>query len=143
MRRHNIYFLTVIWQGSFGIRSISLSVFNHSQVFPLCWVWLRDFSKKIGNQILLGVSAFCWATWLSRNDVVFQRTAPNSYLQISFRGTNWAKCWLQLSKGVKKVSLKRRSCILENTIMEFYSKCGWNFQKQYWCLKCFSSLDPF
>jgi len=40
--------------------------------------WLIGLNKKRMYKILVGVSAVCWAIWLSRNDMVF-----NSY---SFAG---------------------------------------------------------
>jgi hypothetical protein len=33
--------------------------------------------------VLVGVAAFCWAVWLRRNEVVFQRSNFNSILQVS------------------------------------------------------------
>jgi hypothetical protein len=76
----------------------------------------------------VGASALCWVLWLSRTDVLFQRTVPNSYLFAgNFQGIYWARCWSQLSNEEEKVSLKRRSCILKS-IMEFYIKYGWNFR---------------
>jgi hypothetical protein len=32
--------------------------------------------------VLLGVAVFCWALWLSENDVAFQRPKPSSFLQV-------------------------------------------------------------
>jgi len=62
--------------------------------------------------------------------VVFQKTIPNSYLQVIFRGTYWARCWSQLSKEEEKLSLKKRACSLESAVMAFYSKHGWNFRNR-------------
>ena len=76
----------------------------------------------------MGASALCWAIWLSRNDVVFQKTIPNSYLQVIFRGTYRARCWSQMTKEEEKLSLKKRACNLESAVMAFYSKHGGNFR---------------
>ena len=76
----------------------------------------------------MGVSALCWAIWLSTNDVASQSTVSNSYLQVIFRG--------HIGHGAGHSFLKRKrrrlgrggAAFLENTIMEFYNKCGWNFR---------------
>ena len=49
--------------------------------------WPSGFPMKLRKQVLVGVAAMCWAIWLSRNDIVFNRKPPNSYLQVIFRGT--------------------------------------------------------
>jgi hypothetical protein len=33
--------------------------------------WLRSFSKEQRNLVLIGMTALCWAIWISRNDLVF------------------------------------------------------------------------
>jgi hypothetical protein len=48
--------------------------------------WLRSFSSKPKNLVLIGMSAFCWALWISRNDLVFQKLQYRSILQVIFRG---------------------------------------------------------
>ena len=105
--------------------------------------WLGNFSRKLQKHILVGASALCWTIWLSRNDVVFQKTIPNSYLQVIFRGIYWARCWSQLSKEEEKLSLKKRACSLESTVMAFYSKHGWNFRNRLKLLVCFSFIFLF
>jgi len=58
LRRYNIYFLNVMWQGSFRIRSISFSIFNHPQVFPLRWVLgLEIFLKSFKIRFFGGIGS--------------------------------------------------------------------------------------
>jgi hypothetical protein len=47
--------------------------------------WLRSFALGIRCQIIVGMAVMCWAIWLNRNDVVFQRKVTNSFLQVIFR----------------------------------------------------------
>jgi hypothetical protein len=42
---------------------------------------------KLRQQLLAGASAFCWAIWLSRNDVVFNKSPIKYFLQVLYRGT--------------------------------------------------------
>jgi hypothetical protein len=60
--------------------------------------WLGGFPRKLRKQLLVGVVALCWAIWLTRNNAVLNRSYPNSYLQVLFRGTFWARHWSQLSE---------------------------------------------
>lgn len=89
--------------------------------------WLRGFPPKLRKQVLVGMVALCWAIWLNRNDAVFCRKFPNSYLQVIFRGTFWARHWSQLSKEEAKDSITKKCRRLESVIMELFAKHGWNF----------------
>ena len=112
------------------------AVFFTFGIVPPCSVtnllgpWLSGFSLKFRMQLLICASAMCWAIWLSRNELVFQQGCPNSYLQILFRGTYWARWWLQLSE-VETVQLMKSNCQrFEEVIMELYNKWGWNFRNR-------------
>ena len=41
--------------------------------------WLRGVGTKLKRQLLVGTSALCWAIWLSRNDVVFDKSPTKTY----------------------------------------------------------------
>jgi hypothetical protein len=53
--------------------------------------WLQGIRWKGRNLILIGVSAVCWAMWLSRNDIVFDKMNPQPCLRILFRATHWIR----------------------------------------------------
>jgi hypothetical protein len=69
---------------TFGIRA-------PTTVTNLFGPWLISFSNKQRNQVLIGVAAFCWALWLCRNEIVFQRSKCVSILQVMFRGAFWIR----------------------------------------------------
>jgi hypothetical protein len=48
-------------------------------------LWLRSFSNKQRNLVLVGLAALCWALWISRNDMVFQKSQKKPFLQVMFR----------------------------------------------------------
>jgi hypothetical protein len=42
--------------------------------------WIRSFSKKQRNLVLVGMAAFYWVLWISRNDLMFNKTQYKSIL---------------------------------------------------------------
>ena len=98
-----------------------------SSITNLLGPWLSSFPLKIRKQLLIGATTMCWAIWLSRNEVVFQRRYRNSYLQVLFRRTYWARFWLQLSEEEEMQLVKSNCQRLEEVIMELCTKWGWNF----------------
>jgi len=101
-----------------------------TSVTHLLGSWLRGLPLKLRKQILVGVVALCWALWLCRNDAVFCRKFPNSYLQIIFRATYWARTWSLLSKEEEKDLLKNKCRELESLSLELFAKGGWNFRNR-------------
>ena len=75
----------------------------------------------------------CWAIWLCRNDAVFCRTPPNSYLRVIFRGIYWTRAWSLLSKEEGKDHLKNKCRELESMVLELFAKRGWNFRSRVTC----------
>lgn len=61
--------------------------------------WLQGVDKKIMYQTLIGDSAFCWAIWLSSDDMIFNNILVSSSLQVLFRGTRWIRFCALLQKG--------------------------------------------
>jgi hypothetical protein len=58
---------------------ISVDVKIPKSIDNLFGPWLESFVHKQRKLVLLGPAAFCWALWLSRNEVVFQRSRPSSF----------------------------------------------------------------
>jgi hypothetical protein len=69
-----------------GVVCFTFGVTKPVGVENLFGSWLRSFSSKPKNLVLIGMSAFCWALWISRNDLVFQKLQYRSILQVIFRG---------------------------------------------------------
>jgi hypothetical protein len=64
------------WGGvcfTFGIK-------KPEEVEHLFGPWLRSFSRKQRNFVLIGLAAICSALWISRNDLVFQKSQYKSIL---------------------------------------------------------------
>ena len=93
--------------------------------------WLVGVDKRIKNLILVGASALCWVLWLSRNDMVFDKSPSKSYLQVLFRATYWLRCWTQLQRCKEDISLINDACPkLESTIMQLFPNFGWRFSNR-------------
>jgi hypothetical protein len=97
--------------------------------FPeLFGAWVDGISRKLRHQFLLGVAALCWAIWLNRNDVVFNNTGSNTFMQVIFRATHWIRSWSQLHKSEDARDRLKKGCqILETMVMEVFANFGWRF----------------
>jgi len=90
----------------------------------LLGAWIKGFHHTVRNQVLVGVTTLCWALWLSRNEIIFERKVPNSNLQVIFWGTYWTRNWTRLSKEEEKASLNECCQRLEACVMEIFGKAG-------------------
>jgi hypothetical protein len=50
------------------------------------------------HMLLTAASTLCWAIWITRNEVVFDKYRPKSFLQVLFRGTHWLREWARLQQ---------------------------------------------
>jgi hypothetical protein len=80
--------------------------------------------------VLVRMAAFCWALWISRNDLVFHKSQLKSILQVMFRGTYWIRSWAILSKEDGMVILKKGCRLLETMALEIFHKSGWNTRRR-------------
>jgi hypothetical protein len=83
------------------------------------------------DNLLAAASAFCWAIWLSRNDIVFDKTPNKTFLQVLYRGTHWLRFWSQLEKDDYNKELIRDACVkLETVAMQLFVDHGWRFSNR-------------
>jgi hypothetical protein len=109
-----------------GIVCLTFGISKPTDVRHLFGLWLRNFSKKQRNLVFIRVAAFCWAIWISRNDIVFHKSHSISILQVMFRGTHWIRSWAILSKEDGRIILKEACRRVEIVMMEIFHKSGWN-----------------
>ena len=109
---------------------VTFGIVPPSSITNMLGTWLRGFNLRSRKLLLIGATAMCWAIWLSRNEVVFKQNKPNSYLQVLFRVTYWARFWSQLSEAEAMQLIKSNCQRLEGVIMELYNKWGWNFRNR-------------
>jgi hypothetical protein len=108
---------------TFGIR-------GPAGVNDLFGLWLRSFPNKKRGQVLIVVAPFCWALWLCRNEMVFQRSKSKLILQVMFKGSFWIRSWSILSKEKERCILKEGCRWLETVALDFFNRSGWNTRKQ-------------
>lgn len=44
--------------------------------------WYKQGGNQYNSLVLTGAAAFCWSIWLTRNDIIFDK----SHLQVLFMG---------------------------------------------------------
>jgi hypothetical protein len=69
------HFAKFIWR-----IQVSSNLLPPTSVHNMFTGWLEGIDRKLKSQILVSASAICWAIWLTRNDIVFDKVAAPSYL---------------------------------------------------------------
>ena len=93
--------------------------------------WLRGVGTKLKRQLLVGASVVCWAIWLSRNDVVFDKSSTKTYLQVLYRGTHWLRFWAQLQRcDEDKEAVQKAYQTIEILVMQLFANHGWRFSNR-------------
>ena len=77
------HFVKFMWRAV----HVSFNLIPSIRIHNLVTDWLEGINRKLKFHILVGASAICWAIWLTRNDIVFDKVLAPSYLQVLFRGT--------------------------------------------------------
>ena len=83
------YLAKFVWR----VMHITFNIQPPTSISNMRGPWLKSFPFRLRNRLLVGTTGLCWAIWLNRNEVVFERKLPNSYLQVIFRGTYWTRNW--------------------------------------------------
>jgi 4-hydroxybenzoate polyprenyltransferase len=79
---------------------------------------------------LIGMAALCWAIWIFRNDLVFNKSRYIYILQVIFRGVFWIRSWSILSNEEGRRVLKFGCLKLETVALAFFHGSGWNTFKR-------------
>jgi len=70
---------------------VSFNLIPPTSIHNLFTYWLEGINRKLKSHILVGASAICWALWLTRNNIVFDKVLAPSYLQAIFREACWIR----------------------------------------------------
>jgi hypothetical protein len=87
--------------------------------------WVQRMNDKERKLLLVGLGVIFWSIWLSRNDVVFNRTSITSYMQVIFRATYWTITWSKFQKEEQQLLLSWACRLMETLTMDIFVKHGW------------------
>jgi len=94
--------------------------------------WLIGIGTKLKRQLLVGAFALCWAIWLSRNDMIFDRSLTKTYMQVLFQGTHWLRFWAQLQRCEEDKEMIQIACqTVEGLVMQVFTSHGWRFTNRF------------
>jgi hypothetical protein len=98
--------------------------------------WCKVGNKKYNALLLTASTALLWAIWLTRNEVVFDKYKPKSFLQVLLRGTHWLRQWVKLQRhDDRKDQMIFVAQHLETSALEFFWFKWLAFAKTCWfCL---------
>jgi hypothetical protein len=87
LKLSNTCFFIAIMPDFFGVLHLFFfGIFHPRNVNHLFNSWSKLGGSNHNHLLLTGVVAFCWAIWITRNDVVFDKGHPKTFLQVLFRG---------------------------------------------------------
>jgi hypothetical protein len=116
-----------IWR----VVSLTFGLGVPTSIMDLYSLWLLNVSARTRSKILVGATAICWAIWLTRNDVVFDKSPIKSYMQVLFRGTYWCRFWALLQKREEDANEMKAACrMLETSVMQIFAQYGWQFSNR-------------
>ena len=116
----NCQMACLLWR----IISITFGLSKPNSVVHLFGTWLQGLKRRQKNIMFPGLCALLWAVWLSRNDIVFQKTQKQTVLQILFRATYFTRMWAILQKEEDRKTVIDACRALEVTAMDIFAHNG-------------------
>ena len=87
--------------------------------------WSKMGGVIYNSLLLTAAAALCWTIWLTRNEVVFDKCRPKTFLQVLFRGTHWLRQWARLQRRDDlRDQLTLAGQHLETSALHFFSSSG-------------------
>jgi hypothetical protein len=82
--------------------------------------WCKLGRSKYNPPLLNAAAALCWTLWVIKNEVVFDRCKPKTFLQVLFGGTHWLRQWTQLQRHDDQELLLQAARLLEEAALLFF-----------------------
>jgi hypothetical protein len=86
--------------------------------------WVQRMKEKDKKLLFVGMGAMFWSIWLSRNDIVFNKTPISSYMQVMLRATYWTRTWAVLQKKESQRFLRTACRLIQTLTMDIFVKHG-------------------
>jgi hypothetical protein len=93
-----------------GLVQITFSISPPQNIQHLFSRWINQVRGKLKRQLLTGALVFCWAIWLSRNNVIFDKAPIKSFMKVLYRGTHWLHFWSHLESDEKDKKMFTSAC---------------------------------
>src|SRR5438552_2387372 len=87
--------------------------------------WLNGVDKHTKAQIRIGISAFLWAIWNCRNDIVFNKVQIPYFLQVVNKATYWIQLWSLLLAANQRDLMDSGCCRMMAVVRVIFSQGGW------------------
>ena len=87
--------------------------------------WLNGIDRKTKARIQIGVAAFLWAIWNSRNDVVFNKQTNIHFLQVVNKAVYSIQTWSFLLPADQRGLMDTGCARLMAVVRAIYSRAGW------------------
>jgi hypothetical protein len=124
---YECFYAKFIW----GLSQFPFNIVPPHNVHHMFGTWLHQFGGTLKRQVLAGASTFCWAIWLSRNELIFDKSPMKTFMQVLYRGTHWLWSWPQMERHDQdKEVIRVECCRLETIAMEIYVDHGWRFSNR-------------
>jgi hypothetical protein len=83
----NNFFLIVTLIGSSGeLCMLTFNIGIPTSLSHLFSGWANDLEYRVKKFFLTEASTICWALWISRNKMVFDKSPLKTYIQVLYRG---------------------------------------------------------
>jgi hypothetical protein len=89
----NTYFSIVHMLISCGELFIYCLVLQDQLTYLIYLIIGVNWGEQHNLLLLTAAVALCWTIWVTRNEVVFDRCRPKTFLQVLFRGMHWLRQW--------------------------------------------------
>ena len=88
-------------------------------------IWLNGIDKITKSRIRMGVCAILWAIWNCRNDIVFNNSRGNPFLQVIHMATYWIQMWSLLLPADQRGHMDSGCTRLMVVVRAIFNRGGW------------------
>jgi hypothetical protein len=77
---HHLFFDCALAKFIWSVIQITFGLSTPTNIKHAFGVWVKKMNNKDKKLLLVGLGAMFWSIWLSRNDIVFNKTPISSYM---------------------------------------------------------------